>query len=194
MNKFSIISNYYIYCAIIGVMIVFMSSWFGFFTYRTHHQERNFHAIAEARSIEQVLVNNFSSIIELSPNANQAYQTFDEDPLSGVAYYRLKVRFANGALHFSPPEPIAFNTEAGYRIGPNPARENLIIELFNPRTTSAQLSLFALNGQQVFRSNLELIPTTPNVQQINLSHLPKGIYLYRIEEGEQVYQGKLIIQ
>lgn len=57
MNKTSIVHNYSLYSAIIGVLILLMCGWFSHFTYKTHHQERNLSAIAEAQSIEHVFVN-----------------------------------------------------------------------------------------------------------------------------------------
>lgn len=100
---------------------------------------------------------------------------------------------SNGAIHFSDPEPVSFNSGNGYHISPNPSNGYVNMSLYNPSSNIARVSLYSLSGQQLFLSRFPLTPGQITHHRLDISILPKGMYLYRIEDGEQVYQGKLLV-
>lgn len=70
---------------------------------------------------------------------------------------------------------------------PNPATDQLYIKLpDNIRT--AQLELYSLLGAKLLQSPVH--HQTP----IDISQLPKGMYVYRVQVGSSIHNGKLLIE
>jgi hypothetical protein len=71
------------------------------------------------------------------------------------------------------------------KIFPNPSSGEISIEV----KEKSQLAIFNLLGSVVFRTSLE-----KNQRLVNLSHLPNGIYLVKLESAAQIEKHILIIQ
>ena len=71
---------------------------------------------------------------------------------------------------------------------PNPTNGIVTIEL-PPKSTSASFRLLNINGIEVFNQNIN-----SSYNQIDVSHLSKGIYFYRYRDKKQGYAGKLVVQ
>jgi len=80
-------------------------------------------------------------------------------------------------------------TSGTAKIYPNPSNGCFTISI-QSITNKAQVEVYNMLGQSIYRSNLNPINT-----YINLSGQPAGVYLYRIvsEYGEYIANGKLII-
>jgi len=63
---------------------------------------------------------------------------------------------------------------------PNPAKENLVIQLDSELKGSLKLSIVSLGGQTMAR---ETADGRSKTTEMNISHLPPGIYLLRIESA-----------
>jgi hypothetical protein len=70
---------------------------------------------------------------------------------------------------------------------PNPTNGIVTIEL-PKESTSGSFRLLNINGKEVFKQNLNSA-----ANQIDISHLSKGIYFYRYRDNKQGYAGKLVI-
>ena len=71
---------------------------------------------------------------------------------------------------------------------PNPTNGIVTIEL-PPKSTSASFRLININGIEVFNQSLN-----SSTNQIDVSHLSKGIYFYRYRDKKQGYAGKLVVK
>lgn len=71
------------------------------------------------------------------------------------------------------------------KLFPNPAQDRFTLRLEG--ITGSQLSLTDLNGKTVYQQN-----RLQQVNQINISTLPDGIYFLRIQTSKGVYQEKLL--
>ena len=73
-------------------------------------------------------------------------------------------------------------------IYPNPTNGIVTIEL--PKESNAgSFYLINIRGQEVLQQTLNKTSS-----QIDVSHLPKGIYFYRYRDNKQGYSGKLVVQ
>jgi len=86
--------------------------------------------------------------------------------------------------HF-PTQVYGFETSQIASIFPNPAREYITLE-FEGEFHDVSLELFDVTGRRV------LIKQVANGESLNLDGLPKGLYLYRISDKEQIQTGKLL--
>jgi len=76
--------------------------------------------------------------------------------------------------------------DIGIRIFPNPATDYIAMDLGDFK--SATLELFDLHGRCVISQNLS------GDQQMTVSQIQRGVYLYTIRLNQQVQQGKIIIR
>jgi len=84
--------------------------------------------------------------------------------------------------------------ENNFKIYPNPANEELNLDIPDYIKSELSFSIYKTNGEFVFQTNL-LKPTKGNTVVINVSSLSKGSYLYTIKDNDQVLDSdKLIIQ
>jgi len=79
------------------------------------------------------------------------------------------------------------------RIYPNPSNELLWIEIDAMDHKEATLSLTTLAGQRVVSENL-VIASGKNSKKIDVSSLPAGIYILRIQTEDNLYLRKAVIQ
>lgn len=77
------------------------------------------------------------------------------------------------------------------KVSPNPFNDQVTINFENLEGPS-QLRLFNAAGQEVLRQSLQLAGTQSETLQ--LAHLPKGVYFYRLDGQEKGFNGKLIKQ
>lgn len=113
----------------------------------------------------------------------QTYDFLDKN-LSGLntVYYRLKQMDFDGKFEYSNIVTLSRNgaATANVLVYPNPVRDNLTIE-----NGEGQAIIYNALGQPVRQ-----IQITNSMQQVDMSDLPQGIYLLRIEKsnGETVVQ------
>ena len=80
-----------------------------------------------------------------------------------------------------------FNLQQNLSIYPNPTQSTISIELPNTSSISTLLTLSKINGQEVFTS-----PIMESKTEIDISHLPAGIYIVKVCNDKNVMVQKLI--
>jgi photosystem II stability/assembly factor-like uncharacterized protein len=74
-----------------------------------------------------------------------------------------------------------------FSVYPNPSKDFVTFDLpYNSK--SATVELYDIQGKKVIQQKLT------ETKQIAVGHLPKGLYLYRLTDGEKVYSGKLVVE
>ncbi|MEL6866184.1 MAG: DUF1501 domain-containing protein, partial [Bacteroidota bacterium] len=88
----------------------------------------------------------------------QRYQTYDEDPLPGISYYRLRQVDIDGRSEYSNIVAIALPNEpvGPIKLYPNPAIYDVNLTISSNRAVEAQLSLIAMNGRQLLSNRIRL--------------------------------------
>jgi hypothetical protein len=76
---------------------------------------------------------------------------------------------------------------SGFALDPNPAKEFIIFDLENI-SSSAKVELFDLQGKKVMEQKLS------EIKEMSVSNLHRGLYLYRLCEGKNMYIGKITIE
>jgi hypothetical protein len=116
---------------------------------------------------------NWASIVRSAADGrpgNLAYFAYDEAPLSGTAYYRIRQVDLDGTFTFSSIQQVDINTEA-FTIFPNPASGWLNVR--HPTETDVIYSIETLAGTQVRG------PLKSNDGRVSLQGLKAGVYLLR---------------
>lgn len=118
----------------------------------------------------------------------------DKNPQIGLNHYRLKINDLDGKSAYSKIVSESLDAPININVFPNPAREELTIllkgrELFN----DLNISLIDTKGQILIRK-----VSSDNEDELrknlNINHLPRGIYWLRIEYDKDVLVKKVILK
>ncbi len=113
------------------------------------------------------------------------YKITDEEPLSGISYYRLKQTDFDGAFEYFDIKPIDF-LGGSISIYPNPTGGQATI--VDSKNTINDWSILNTIGQDVTRQ-INVIEFSQNKLVIDLSNLPTGIYTIRTKSSvERLYK------
>ncbi len=122
----------------------------------------------------------------------QDYRFTDYDPYIGENYYRLKQIDYDGRTEFSNIVSVHFkNHDNDINIFPNPATSAIFIKSTN-QNPIGNISLYNQIGQQI--KHLKLSGDIFGISQIDISDLPKGIYLLIIKSGIKEVREKIVVE
>jgi hypothetical protein len=80
------------------------------------------------------------------------------------------------------------NTESlSFSIFPNPVDSELTISIVEDIDSNCALKIYTLEGKLILNKSI-----VKNIQNINVEHLPKSIYIIKIQNGKKQFQTKLI--
>jgi len=85
-----------------------------------------------------------------------------------------------------------FDSHLNMSLYPNPADDQVIVQLNSTENYSAQLSINNIDGKQVYQSVLNIDNVT-SITKINTSNFAKGMYLVKLQSGNAVKTQKLVI-
>ena len=116
------------------------------------------------------------------------YSAYDESPLSGQSYYRLKQTDIDGKADYSEIREIEMKGPADIKVYPNPATDYIMVSV--PGSKKLLIELFNISGQKIN------VPVNYQVDKASLSvaGIPSGVYLIRIRQGSSFETRKLQIR
>jgi hypothetical protein len=134
---------------------------------------------------------NFSKVASVKPKANNGFgsvnYTYSFNPVhSGTLYLRLKIVDLDGKFAYSKVISRHVELSRQFIVSPNPVSDNLTIQ-FTPAKGSAQVKISDSKGELIksIRSNRSPI-------NLDLSNLPKGVYLVDITQNQVSTVQKII--
>ncbi|MBK9636474.1 MAG: T9SS type A sorting domain-containing protein [Bacteroidetes bacterium] len=118
------------------------------------------------------------------------YQSFDERPIVGIQYYRLKQVDYNGTYSYSKIIAVDFKSKSALTLSifPNPAIETIVIKL-EPFFSQENYTLRILDacGRVIINNSI----ITPIID-IDIALLEPGGYLAEVVSGNQIHRQKFI--
>ncbi len=121
-------------------------------------------------------------------NQFQTYQIIDTKPFYGISYYRLKQVDNDGKTTYFPIKDIFIGQTQEIKIYPNPANEKVFIDVWDKQ--ACQISIYNTTGQIIPCKTTQLDTT----MEVEIQHLPKGIYLVKIANPKKTITKKIIVQ
>ena len=126
-----------------------------------------------------------------------SYETYDEEPLPGISYYRLKQVETNGKHSFSQVEKIEIERKVvkSLRISPNPTHLNSFANITAEEDTAATLKVISMQGM-IHRNESIQITQGFNKFALNVDRLSAGMYFVTVEDrqGRVIGQERLLVQ
>ena len=145
------------------------------------------------RSVDAII---FSEIIYLDGAGNSSqintYKSIDQNPVSGVSYYRLKQTDYNGEFSYSKIEMVNL-VQSDFEILNSYHNNNqLEIILSSSKDSPLSLELYNIEGKKIFSLNDEL---NYDVKKISIptSAFNKGVYIIKVSDGNKVISKKVIL-
>lgn len=131
---------------------------------------------------------------QAASNNSQHVKTYSETDSflsEGTTYYRVKAEGTNGELFYSKTELVEQRNVKGFTIYPNPVSSKLRMSL-NPSTTQGAITitLYTSNSIKVEQLHYDRLPV--NVE-MNVSHLPKGMYRVVFTDASGTKQDQTVI-
>ncbi len=132
---------------------------------------------------------------EGSKDEKAVYEVFDQQPLDGINYYRLKSIDLNGEYTYSQVESVTFRNEVlkSVHIYPNPATEEAYLASNANDRTDAKIQIFDVGGHLLKVSTLTIdkgFQKTP----LDISDLTTGIYSVILSDTRgEIGASKLIV-
>ena len=122
--------------------------------------------------------------LETTTNA-QRYTYLDLDPISGSAYYRIKIYDKHGHFEYSNIVLAIWNKAwQKIKIAPNPFRENAIVHFYNPKGLKHHVKIYDRLGRAV--SEIKDINTTEFT--LPKENLKSGLYFLEIRNERTTVQ------
>lgn len=135
---------------------------------------------------------SFRNVYEqLDPQTSNGFYT--DEPVNSNVTYRLVVFALNGEKQYSNHVFIEADARKKFHLYPNPANDDVTIQLpanFNGKT---QVVVTDINGRQVINQQLFIQSSQINTV-VSVKHLPAGIYNIRLENKDGSYSAKLLKQ
>jgi uncharacterized repeat protein (TIGR01451 family) len=138
---------------------------------------------------------NWEPIAKVAGNGTTSlstkYSFVDQNPVSGMSYYRLKQTDYDGTEEWHPIRGIDRSDCGGVsaRIYPNPATNVLNVALTDARPVEAFIALYNAAGALVLSSEM----SGSNTHQLNISQLASGTYMLSIQTKEIITSFKVIV-
>lgn len=125
------------------------------------------------------------------------YTFYDENPVQGTSYYRLKQTDYDGTFAYSHIATVSrTSTPTEVAVYPNPAIDIVTIAVGKTTSPDITVNIFDQFGKSVYHTNYPVSTggsqSTITVQTNGL--LPEGVYFVNVVTGQTNHQEKLIIQ
>jgi glucose/arabinose dehydrogenase len=119
-----------------------------------------------------------------------SYQFVDMSPEIGLNVYRLRYVAEAGDHQFSLPTEVETYVGLGLEVYPNPAVYILALRIQELKQ-EASLELVSLQGQRVLKQSWQ--GEGKFFQQVSVAHIEPGIYYYRLRNGGDEMNGKIVV-
>lgn len=130
-----------------------------------------------------------------SSNTYKKYEAYDNEPLSGINYYRLKQTDFDGSYEYSKIISVDFEEKVDFTLFPNPLNttQKLTLKLDKKYTNSgASLVVLDIAGKIILETTLYFNDT--NLYTLEELQLEEGIYFVKVQTDFSSLTKKLIIQ
>jgi len=160
----------------------------------TASEENNSHFDVE-KSVNGM---DFQKITAVDGSGNSTsvhnYSAFDARPYyKEINYYRLKQVDYDGNFHYSDVVAVVVeHPETYFSISPNPITYESKIHYNSSMADAWNVSIYSEMGNKVFERQVKS-EQGPNELDVPFKSLGQGVYLIKMKDSNQTYQGKFVI-
>ncbi len=122
---------------------------------------------------------HFESIKSIPTSANNYHVAYDDAPTEGVSFYRLKIHLMNGQTQSTNPQKVNYEKMADFTVFPNPASEDIYIDLKKYADKAVNITISDVAGQIILNKIIEKAHSEP--QRLDISSLKNGTYFIALK-------------
>ncbi|MFK7809019.1 MAG: T9SS type A sorting domain-containing protein [Saprospiraceae bacterium] len=124
------------------------------------------------------------------------FQFDDRKPVAGDNYYRLKMVDLDGSTKYSN---ILLINRVGednlvFNLYPNPVADVFQYQFSVPEGGAANIRIVNLAGKLIYEENQTALGGLILEGRFNVGHLPAGIYLFQMTNGESVQVERFVVE
>jgi hypothetical protein len=128
-------------------------------------------------------------------NAQNDYMIYDNQPIAGKSYYRLRLGFTDGHTEYSEIRMVEWKSaDIWMKITPNPVRDHAMIQFSADKQESAVITITGASGAVVLQKNISAVKGFNQVSLNDCNRLSPGIYLVQLKTSFSVMSTKMIIE
>ena len=131
----------------------------------------------------------FSALEKVALNtANRTYRIYDNQPLQGTGFYRLRWNEGNGIAKYSPVRSVVMGSPAqqGLTLYPVPVHNRLYLNLSGTAAEGSYVTLASMDGKTLIRKDF-----SGETMSLDLQVYPTGIYLLTHYNGASIRHYKI---
>ena len=117
---------------------------------------------------------------------NIKYSNVDDNPLSGVSYYRLKQTDFNGTFTYSQIESVSLNKNEKIEVYPNP-NENGLLKIATSNSNYYEIKLVDAIGQIIYEGK-----SNNSLTELDLTAFGEGVYILFMTSESNNFTRKVI--
>lgn len=138
---------------------------------------------------------NFEKIGTVQPQGTgSTYQFKDASPLRGGNIYRIKaIKKEERAFNYSNLASASYPKVSDMLVYPNPASNQFKIDIKKAQADRVRFELYSINGMKVLGTDWESVSDNRFLKDVISSDLPRGMYFYRIINGEEQKVERLVL-
>ncbi len=122
------------------------------------------------------------------------YETIDEKPLQGISYYRLKQTDFDGKFSYSEKVPVDFSEKNDiFYLQPNPANDEVALIFSALEKSTYRIQIYHADGVCCLK-NVVVANSGMNQTKLDISGLPKGVYIVVLEDDSSHRVSRLVHQ
>lgn len=146
-----------------------------------------------------------NGVMVLNENQTQPLSYYANTSGLAPGNYTSYIRFYD--QQFYTPVKVSLEVIDGYQppsdgsilVYPNPASDKITFDFISTDETSAELTIYDVMGREAFSKEqtidfgTDLKFVTFDISEVSLGNSTKGLYLYRLKVGKDIYNGKITI-
>lgn len=136
---------------------------------------------------------NWQGITNIAAAGNSSshleYTAYDNFPLNGINYYRIKQVDKDGRIQVSVVKTVSFDLGFNISIAPNPAKDLIVLTLDKAAGSTSVIHLFDAAGNMVYSNNSNLLKL--NISTVQFA---RGLYYIKIINAGDVVTQKVLLQ
>jgi hypothetical protein len=158
----------------------------------TSEGETNLKEYEVEKSLDGIKFSRTGIVASMNGANGSDYSFNDPEPISSVAYYRLRLAGLSANDTKYSKIIVLYNKNALFNISVvNPFKANLKINIFLPEDGNAVFNLYDIFGKIVSKRNVYLGKGTSQLTLDDVERLSPGIYILRTEFNDKIIQNKL---
>lgn len=123
---------------------------------------------------------------------NKDYSYTDQQPLSGLSYYRLKQTDKDGKFEYSEVKAMSFQPQImDVNVSPVPTQKNISVTFTANEEGVFTLNIYNAAGTLMLSKSVHVLSGN-NENTVDISELPQGIYQLMLSNGQALERSKFI--